>query len=61
MVVDGAREVGRAVENVASTIEKELFGTTRKSAPPPAADPPKDEAAPSDTPPDDPSKGPRVE
>jgi hypothetical protein len=65
VVVDGAREVGRAVENVASTIEKELFGTTRttrKSAPPtPPADPPKDDATPSDTPPDDDSKGPRVE
>jgi hypothetical protein len=63
VVVDGAREVGRAVENVANTIEKELFGTThtaRKSAPPPA-DPPKDDAPPSDTPPDDESKGPRVE
>jgi len=63
VVVDGAREVGRAVENVANTIEKELFGTThttRKSSPPPA-DPPKDDAPPADAPPDDESKGPRVE
>lgn len=62
VVVDGAREVGRAVENVASTIEKELFGTSRRGAPPPSdSDPPKDAADPSDTPPDDASKGPRVE
>jgi hypothetical protein len=60
VVVDGAREVGRAVENVASTIEKELFGTSHlgpKGAPPPPAEPASGDAAP----PEDEKKGPRVE
>ncbi len=34
-VKSGAREVGRAIENVTNTIDKELFH--KKSAPPPAA------------------------
>jgi hypothetical protein len=60
VVVDGAREVGRAVENVASSIEKELFGSHRGSAAsPPPAEPPKADT--SDTPPDEEKKGPRVE
>jgi hypothetical protein len=49
VVVTSAREVGRAIENVASTIEREVFGKRGRSdrsgddqAPKPP-DPPKDE------------------
>lgn len=36
VVTLGAKEVGRAIENVADTIEKEFFGGSKpKSAPPP--------------------------
>jgi hypothetical protein len=73
VVIDGAKEVGRAVENVASTIEKEIREATRgKSAPPPSetqakADAPHDAPTnPGGTPPAEPkspddSKGPRVD
>jgi len=50
VVVTSAREVGRALENVGKTIEREVFGKSdgKKDgdAAPPAAssDPPKDEA-----------------
>jgi len=38
-VVTGAREVGRAIENVSKTIEKEVFGGGHHAEPPsPAAD-----------------------
>jgi hypothetical protein len=63
VVIDGAKEVGRAVENVANTIEKEVFGARGKKEPeakheePPPADAPTN---PSKTPPDEP-KGPRVD
>ncbi len=43
-VAMGAKEVGRAIENVASTLEKEIFrgGATRPTPPttPPPPDPP---------------------
>jgi hypothetical protein len=50
-VVTSAREVGRAIENVATTVEREVFG--RKEAPPSTRP-----AEPHDRPskPDDPSK-----
>jgi len=72
-VLTGAREVGRAIENVTSTLDKQFFkrdaGSTKAS--PPAsgggtsdASPPKahGEAAGGDPekPPEDPPKGPRV-
>jgi hypothetical protein len=40
VVIDGAKEVGRAVENVATTIEKEIREATRskKDSTPPAAE-----------------------
>ena len=37
-VTTSAREVGRALENVAATVEREVFG--RKGPPPPAQPPP---------------------
>jgi hypothetical protein len=46
-VAETAREVGRAIENVASTVEREILG--KKSAPPPAEakkEPEKDEPKP---------------
>jgi hypothetical protein len=47
VVVTSAREVGRAIENVGKTIEREVFGKSEAKkngdAATPAADPPKDE------------------
>jgi len=34
-VIQTAREVGRAIENVAGTVEREVLGRQRGSAPPP--------------------------
>ena len=34
VVVTSAREVGRAIENVASTIEREVFGKKKSGSPP---------------------------
>ena len=53
VVVTGAKEVGRAVENVAQTIEKQVFGRDGQKQPP------DDEKKPSDAPP--PADGPRVD
>jgi hypothetical protein len=50
-VVTSAREVGRAIENVAITVEREVFG--RKDAPP-ATRPPEPRERPSQ--PDEPDK-----
>jgi hypothetical protein len=52
VVTTSAREVGRAIENVAATIEREMFaksgsGKPPSSTPPPPADEPK--KAPDDT------------
>jgi len=48
VVVTSAREVGRAIENVGKTIEREVFGKSEAKkngdAAAPAAGPPKDEA-----------------
>jgi hypothetical protein len=53
-VVTSAREVGRAIENVATTLEREVLGKIgRNDAPKP-----KDEGPP---PPPDPKSGPREE
>jgi hypothetical protein len=49
VVVTGAREVGRAIENVGKVIERDVFG---KAAPPPPPEPP---AKPDDTEPPKPS------
>jgi hypothetical protein len=43
VVVTSAREVGRAIENVGKTIEREVFGRKDGGASA-SADPPKDEA-----------------
>jgi hypothetical protein len=71
-VVAGAREVGRAIENVTSTLDKQFFRRDTGSkthehvdpAPPNAADAPPAGAEPdpptSESPPDGPPKGPRV-
>lgn len=61
VVLDGAREVGRAVENVATTIEKKVFGHEKPGEPPPSAGaeqptPPID-AAPSEPKHDQPESG----
>jgi hypothetical protein len=72
VVLDGAKEVGRAVENVASTLEKEVFrdrpakkDDAPKDAPPDDAPTTQASAKPAEperksTPPDDAPKGPRV-
>ena len=41
-VVTGAREVGRAIENVGRTIERDVFGKAEPKAEPPAAEADKD-------------------
>ncbi len=49
VVLDGAREVGRAVENVANSIEKEVFGDRKaKDKAPPSDAPPAADAAPTE-------------
>jgi hypothetical protein len=59
VVLTSAREVGRALENVATTVEREVFGRKRESGtrggqppapapPPPNHDPDKDEPKPPD-------------
>ena len=49
VVLDGAREVGRAVENVANSIEKEVFGDRKAKDKAPASDaPPAADAAPTE-------------
>lgn len=63
VVLDSAREVGRAVENVATSIEKEVFGDRKAkerapsdASPPPAPSPTTSaSAAPTPTPTDAPS------
>jgi hypothetical protein len=40
VVLDGAREVGRAVENVATALEKEVFGKDRAKKETPSDAPP---------------------
>jgi hypothetical protein len=49
VVATSAREVGRALENVASTIEREVFGKRGRSAEPPPAPPSTDKPKPPDT------------
>jgi hypothetical protein len=45
VVVTSAREVGRAIENVGKTIEREVFGNKKKDGEASAsAEPPKDDA-----------------
>ena len=43
-VTMGAKEVGRAIENVANTIEKDIFKSGAKTEPPPPAPPSPPEA-----------------
>jgi hypothetical protein len=68
-VVAGAREVGRAIENVTSTLDKQFFKRDGSKTAPPPADPPANASespaasAPDPkppSPPEDPPKGPRV-
>ena len=40
VVVTSAREVGRAIENVGRTIEREVMGRKSEGTPPPASPPP---------------------
>lgn len=51
VVVTSAREVGRAIENVASTIEREVFGKRGRSEPSGPDGAPKSPQAPKDEPP----------
>jgi len=70
VVIDGAKEVGRAVENVASTLEKEVFGDRSKKedkhedkpedAPSAETPPTPTDSATKSSPPEDRTKGPRV-
>lgn len=64
VVLDGAREVGRAVENVATTIEKKVFPKDKPASPsePPAAEAKPESDAPKrdEPPPPDAPTGPRV-
>jgi hypothetical protein len=67
VVLDGAREVGRAVENVATTIDKKIFhpekpGAKADDPAAPAAEAKPDDAAKKEEPPppDAPTNGPRV-
>src|SRR5579859_1281494 len=55
VVATGAREVGRAIENVATTIEREVFG--HRPGPPPAESKGTDDSPP---PPDEPADQVRV-
>ncbi len=50
-VVTSAREVGRAIENVATTLEREVLGKRTRGEPPKPSDPPSPP-----TKPDDPDK-----
>lgn len=62
VVITGAREVGRAVENVASTIEKQVFKKDEGAKPedaPAASD--KGEEAPASDDKKEPPPGPRVD
>jgi hypothetical protein len=56
-VLETAREVGRAIENVAGTLEREVFGRKDAGTKPPAADD-THEAPPKDPGPHDPPKPP---
>ena len=49
VVVTSAREVGRALENVGKTIEREVFGNKKDGSSSASADPPKDDAKPEAT------------
>lgn len=52
--VTTAKEVGRAIENVGRTIEREVFGERPKSAPPAQPEAKKDDEKPADAPPEPP-------
>jgi hypothetical protein len=60
-VVSGAREVGRAIENVTSSLDKQFFkrDASFKKAPPASDAPPRAEDPKAENPPEEP-KGPRV-
>jgi hypothetical protein len=47
-VVTSAREVGRAIENVATTLEREVLGKRTRGEPPKTSDPPSPPRKPDD-------------
>jgi len=55
VVVTSAREVGRAIENVASAIEREVFGKKADRERPSKSDRPSDDADDGRSPPTDPN------